>query len=85
MTVIKVGSGNYDEMMRVLQVELHDDASDRLAEMGRILEAMIAEGRAIRGFPPCAARLTTSRASAVRSAIRRWRRSRTAWRTTSTT
>ncbi len=44
MTVIKVGGGNYDEMMRVLQVELHDDASDRLAEMGRILEAMIADG-----------------------------------------
>jgi CheY-like chemotaxis protein/HPt (histidine-containing phosphotransfer) domain-containing protein len=44
MTAIKVTGGNYDEMMRVLQVELHDDATDRLAEMGRILERMTADG-----------------------------------------
>ena len=44
MTAIKVGGGNYDEMMRVLQVELHDDATDRLGEMGRILEGMATAG-----------------------------------------
>ena len=44
MTAIKVTGGNYDEMMRVLQVELHDDATDRLAEMGRILERMTVVG-----------------------------------------
>jgi CheY-like chemotaxis protein/HPt (histidine-containing phosphotransfer) domain-containing protein len=44
MTAIKVSGGNYDEMMRVLQIELHDDASDRLAEMGRVLERMTADG-----------------------------------------
>jgi CheY-like chemotaxis protein len=44
MTAIKVSGGNYDEMMRVLQIELHDDASDRLAEMGRVLERMSADG-----------------------------------------
>jgi CheY-like chemotaxis protein len=44
MTAIKISGGNYDEMMRVLQVELQDDANDRLAEMGRLLERMGAEG-----------------------------------------
>lgn len=44
MNAIKLSGGNYDEMMRALQVEVHDDASDRLAEMGRILERMIAGG-----------------------------------------
>jgi CheY-like chemotaxis protein/HPt (histidine-containing phosphotransfer) domain-containing protein len=44
MTAIKMSGGNYDEMMRVLQVELHDDATDRLAEMGRVLERMLAAG-----------------------------------------
>ena len=44
MTAIKVSGGNYEEMMRVLQIELQDDASDRLAEMSRILERLIAEG-----------------------------------------
>lgn len=44
MTAIKLTGGNYDEMMRVLQIELHDDATDRLAEMGRILERMMAAG-----------------------------------------
>jgi len=37
---IKISGGNYDEMMRVLQIELQDDANDRLAEMGRLLERM---------------------------------------------
>ncbi len=44
MTAIKVTGGNYDEMMRVLQVELQDDANDRLAEMVRILDRMHADG-----------------------------------------
>jgi CheY-like chemotaxis protein len=44
MTAIKVSGANYDEMMRVLQIELHDDATDRLAEMSRILDGMIADG-----------------------------------------
>src|SRR5262245_29925157 len=44
MTAIKVSGGNYDEMMRTLQVELHDDASDRLSEMGRVLESMSTGG-----------------------------------------
>ena len=44
MTAIKISGGNYDEMMRVLQVELHDDATDRLGEMGRVLERMNADG-----------------------------------------
>ncbi len=44
MTAIKITGGNYDEMMRVLQTELQDDASDRLAEMSRLLERMSAEG-----------------------------------------
>src|SRR5262245_20209062 len=50
MTAIKVTGGNYDEMMRVLQVELQDDANDRLAEMGRILERLTAEGPADAGL-----------------------------------
>ena len=44
MTAIKVGGGNYDEMMRALQVELRDDANDRLADMGGVLERMKADG-----------------------------------------
>ena len=44
MKAIRVTGGNYDEMMRALQVELQDDATDRLAEMGRILERMTADG-----------------------------------------
>jgi CheY-like chemotaxis protein/HPt (histidine-containing phosphotransfer) domain-containing protein len=44
MSAIKVSGRNYDDMMRALQVELHDDATDRLAEMGRILERMTADG-----------------------------------------
>ncbi|HEY1384647.1 MAG TPA: Hpt domain-containing protein [Dongiaceae bacterium] len=44
MTAIKVSGGNYDEMMRTLQVELHDDAGDRLGEMSRVLESMTAGG-----------------------------------------
>jgi CheY-like chemotaxis protein/HPt (histidine-containing phosphotransfer) domain-containing protein len=44
MTAFKVTGGNYDEMMRVLQVELHDDATDRLSEMGRVMERMAADG-----------------------------------------
>ena len=37
MTAIKITGGNYDEMMRVLQTEVQDDANDRMAEMGRLL------------------------------------------------
>ena len=44
MTAFKITGGNYDEMMRVLQVELHDDATDRLSEMGRVLERMGEDG-----------------------------------------
>ena len=44
MTAIKITGGNYDEMMRVLQIELQDDANDRLAEMGRLMERMTADG-----------------------------------------
>ena len=50
MTAIKITGGNYDEMMRVLQVELQrtnvrlETANDRLAEMSRLLERMGAEG-----------------------------------------
>ena len=58
MTAIKIGGGNYDEMMRVLQVELQDDANDRLAEMGRLLERMGAEGPSDPA-PRCGASLTT--------------------------
>ncbi len=42
MTAIKVG--NYDEMMKTLQVEVHDDCTDRLNEMSRILDRMAENG-----------------------------------------
>jgi CheY-like chemotaxis protein/HPt (histidine-containing phosphotransfer) domain-containing protein len=42
MTAIKVG--NYDEMLKTLQVEVHDDCTDRLAEMSRILDKMADAG-----------------------------------------
>jgi len=38
------GSGNYDEMMKQLDVEYHDDASERIAEMARCLEQIGEEG-----------------------------------------
>ena len=44
MTAIKLSGGNYDEMMKTLQVEVHDDATDRLGEMCRILDKMAEEG-----------------------------------------
>jgi CheY-like chemotaxis protein len=44
MNAIKLSGGNYDEMMKTLQVEVHDDATDRLNEMIRILDRMAADG-----------------------------------------
>ena len=44
MTAIKLSGGNYDEMMKTLQVEVHDDATDRLGEMCRILDKMAVDG-----------------------------------------
>ena len=44
MAAIKVSGGNYDEMMKTLQVEVHDDATDRLGEMSRILDRMAENG-----------------------------------------
>ena len=44
MGAIKVSGGNYDEMMKTLQVEVHDDATDRLNEMIAILDRMAEQG-----------------------------------------
>jgi len=44
MSAIKVSGGNYDEMIKTLQVEVHDDATDRLGEMVRILDRMATDG-----------------------------------------
>jgi CheY-like chemotaxis protein len=44
MTAVRGGSGSYDEMMKQLDVEYHDDASERIAEMARCLEQIGEEG-----------------------------------------
>lgn len=44
MTAVRGGSGSYDEMMKQLDVEYHDDASERIAEMARCLERIGEEG-----------------------------------------
>jgi hypothetical protein len=44
MGAIKVSGGKYDEMIKTLQVEVHDDATDRLNEMIRTLDRMATDG-----------------------------------------
>lgn len=38
MAIGRGGAGNYDEMIKQLEIEYHDDASERIAEMAHCLE-----------------------------------------------
>lgn len=44
MAVGRAGSGGYDDMMKQLDIEYHDDASERMAEMGDCLDRISEEG-----------------------------------------
>ena len=73
-------------MMQILQVEVQDDATDRLGEMIRMLERMGVEGPIdadLSALPPPGAQSEGHRRQLRLSA--RCRRSRTAWKATSPT
>lgn len=44
VAVGRAGSGNYDDMVRRLDIEFHDDATERLADMGRSLDLIERDG-----------------------------------------